>query len=154
MTLDDVRLQSDLQRSSCTFAADYSSGLNAPQFDSFGPPGTPGFNVRLVSLSLAPAAGLTRPCPADSTPTGIILETDQGLVIGQPIHSVRGEVDFPNGAVFVTNNEFFEFKLNTLNLNTKVATADFRLLLRNDANPNDTRIIFASGSFTMPVHAH
>ena len=53
-----------------------------------------------------------------------------------------------------TNRGFFEFTLSTLDLNNRRATGNFRVIIRNDADRNDTRVIFASGSFTMPVHIH
>ena len=154
LTLDSYRISTDLQTSSCAFAADYGSGNLQPDFQSNGTPGISSFNVQLLSLDLRAAVNATHPCPAAAIPTGLVLQPNRDIAVRSTTHAGSAELDFGNQVVFVTNRGFFEFKLNSLDLNGLVANGDFRLLLRNDANASDARVIFASGSFTMPVHRH
>jgi hypothetical protein len=115
LTLDDMRLRSELNRSQCDFVADYSNARQ-PQF-SFSDKGATGFLAQLVSTDLEPSTAVSNRCPPDLVIREVGLWAGPGVVIGQPTHIGNMEILFANRDVFDTGQGFFEFTLKTLDRN-------------------------------------
>ena len=152
VSIDDPRLQSDVQRTyQCTYAADYS-GSGSPQFQANGTPGTSSFNVQLVSSNLVQASGLTHPCPAGLSPTEIIIRPSQGIAVGQATRSGDVELTLSDGSVNTADIGFFEFTLSSLDRSAGSASGTFRFALTNHSDPRNLRVLaIMGGSFVMPI---
>src|SRR5262249_30971714 len=148
LSLDDSRAQADLQAApQCTFAADYGNSP-APRFSDNGQPGTPAFNLQLITLNLNEASGLTQPCTGPQRATGVTMAPSDGIAIGARTRTGSAIFEMSNGASFAARSGVFEFTLTSLGSQT--ATASYRYVMTNDNDPQDTRVLVVSGSFRMP----
>lgn len=149
LSLDDSRLQGDLATGACTFVAD-SGGTSAIQVVTGGTPGDPKFNAEFVATGLQPAAS-THPCSPDVTPVLVKLQPPVGLLLGQLTRGGSAELDVVD-QVFTAAHGYVEFTLSTFDAST--STGSFRMIVRNDTHPDDTRTIYVIGNFTATPKPH